>query len=103
MGNKRNPSVVVAVRVILLFIEDFDGRIFPPLGDFSRSPHIDEWIMKVADKLRVVEFQYLRYTLVWGICLFVVLLTIAYTDPKRCAISYMSWSVLEANVVTMRM
>ena len=42
VGNKRIPSVVVAVRAILLLTEDFDGRIFPLLGDFSRSPHIDK-------------------------------------------------------------
>ena len=35
-GNERNPSVVVAVRIILLFMEDFDGGMFPLLGDVSR-------------------------------------------------------------------
>ena len=34
------------------------GRIFPLLGDVSRSLHIDKQVMKVPDKLRVVEFQY---------------------------------------------
>ena len=41
MGNKRNPSVDIAVGAILLFMEDFDGRIFLLLGDVSRSPHVD--------------------------------------------------------------
>ena len=32
MGNKRNPSIVVAIRVILLFVKDLDDCIFSIAG-----------------------------------------------------------------------
>ena len=47
-------------------MEDFDGRIFPLLGDFSRSPHIDKKILKVPDKFRAVQFQYFGWEGVWS-------------------------------------
>ena len=57
IGNKRNLSVFVAIRAILLFMKDLDGGIFPFLGDVSRSPHKDKWVMKAPDEFRVVEFS----------------------------------------------
>ena len=45
VDNKRNPSVVVTVRAILLFMEDFDGRIFSTVGGplpFSIHGQVDD-------------------------------------------------------------
>ena len=49
MSNKRNPSVVVAISAVLLFVKDFDDRIFPLLGDFSRYPNIDMDVVKALE------------------------------------------------------
>ena len=51
MGNKRNFSVIVAIRVILRFVKDFDGRIFPLLGDFSSCyPYNDDDAVEALDE-----------------------------------------------------
>ena len=42
-------------------MEDFDGHIFPLLGEFSRSPRIDKQVIKVPDEFRVVGFQYFSW------------------------------------------
>ena len=42
MGKKRNTSVVFAIRAILLFTKDLNRRIFPLMGDVTRSPHVDK-------------------------------------------------------------
>ena len=56
MGNtKRNPSVIVAIRAILLYGKDLD-RIFPLLGDFSCYLNIDKDVVKALDVFEVIEF-----------------------------------------------
>ena len=57
MGDMRNPSVIVAIRAILLFVKDLDDRIFPLLGDFSCYPYIDKDAVEALDEFRVIEFQ----------------------------------------------
>ena len=65
MGNtKRNPSVIVAIRAILLHGKDLD-RIFPLLGDFSCFPYIDNDAVEALDEFGVIEFQYLSREAVW--------------------------------------
>ena len=41
MGNKRHPSVVVAIRAILRVMRDLNGSIFPLLRDVTRFPQIE--------------------------------------------------------------
>ena len=54
MSNKRNPSVSVAIRAILLFAKDVD-RIFTFLRDFSCYPYIDEDAVEALDEFGVIE------------------------------------------------
>lgn len=55
-GSKRNPLVTVAIRTVSLFVKDLDGRIFPLVGDFSRSPYVDKHVVSASDKIAVVDF-----------------------------------------------
>ena len=56
VGHKRNPPVVVSIRIILL-VKDVGGRIFPLLGEFSRSPHVGKHVVKAPDEFGVVDYQ----------------------------------------------
>ena len=56
MDKKRNPSVVVAVSSVLLFVKDLEGRIFPLLGDLSCYPNIDKDVVKALGECGVVDF-----------------------------------------------
>ena len=46
MGNKKNPAETVAIKAIHFSEKDVDGRMFPLLGDFPRSPNIDMGLPK---------------------------------------------------------
>ena len=56
MGDMRNPSVIVAIRAILLFVKDLDDRIFPLLGDFSCYPYIDKDAVESPEEFGLIEF-----------------------------------------------
>ena len=65
MGNKRNPSVVVAVSSVLRLVKDLDKRIFPLLWDFSCYPNIDKDAVKALRECRVVDVQEFGMETVW--------------------------------------
>ena len=65
MGNKRNPSVVVAVSSVLRFLKDLDDRIFPLLGGFSCYPNIDKDVVISLGECGVVDFQEFDREIIW--------------------------------------
>lgn len=56
MGNNRNPSVVVAIRAILRFVQDLDDRFIVMLKEFSRYPIVDKDVVEALDALGVIQF-----------------------------------------------
>ena len=56
VGNKRNPSVAVAISSALLFVEYLDDGIFPLLGDFSSYRNVDNDVVKALGECGVVDF-----------------------------------------------
>ncbi|MEP4803087.1 MAG: hypothetical protein ABJZ69_01675 [Hyphomicrobiales bacterium] len=66
VGNKRNPSEVVAISSIPLFLEDVDDdRILPLLGDLSCSPNIDKELIKALGECGVIDFQEFGRETIW--------------------------------------
>ena len=57
VGKMGDPSVVVAVSPVLLFVTGLDCRIGPLLGDFSCYPNIDKDVVKaLTGRMRVGPF-----------------------------------------------
>lgn len=65
MGNNRNPSVVVAIRSILRFVQDLDDRFIPLLRELARFPIIDKDVVEALGALGVVQFYKFGGEAVW--------------------------------------
>ena len=60
VGNKRNPSVVVAISSVLLFVnvKDLGDRMLPLLGDFLCYSNVDKDDVENSGRIRGVEVSY---------------------------------------------